>query len=153
MYGDRLILCYMDTDSFILVIETEDVYKDLEKIKEYLDTSEFPVDHPLFSTENKKVVGKFSDESVEDGNIRFIKEYIALRSKMYYIDFDNTYAIENLKKKISELNSELESIPSEEYEKRKKKKHDIYKTEQKLKNLGVKICKAKGVKKSITSKF
>src|SRR5699024_3414396 len=105
MYGDRLILSYMDTDSFILVIETEDVYKDLEKIKEYLDTSEFPVDHPLFSTENKKVVGKFSDESVEDGNIRFIKEYIALRSKMYYIDFDNTYAIENLKKKMSELNS------------------------------------------------
>src|SRR5699024_8917086 len=108
MYDNKINLCYMDTDSFILEIETEDVYKDFEEIKVHLDTSEFPENHPLFSTENKKVVGKFSDESVEDGNIRFIKEYIALRSKMYYIDFDNTYAIENLKKKISELNSELE---------------------------------------------
>ena len=28
-YGDKVRLCYMDTDSFILHIETEDFYKDI----------------------------------------------------------------------------------------------------------------------------
>ena len=27
-YGDRAKLCYMDTDSFIIYVETEDFYKD-----------------------------------------------------------------------------------------------------------------------------
>ena len=27
-YGDRAKLCYMDTDSFIICVETEDFYKD-----------------------------------------------------------------------------------------------------------------------------
>ena len=28
-YGDNVKICYMDTDSFIMHIKTEDVYKDI----------------------------------------------------------------------------------------------------------------------------
>ena len=42
-----------DTDSMILNIKTEDVYKDMEKLLDELDTSGYPKDHPLYSEENK----------------------------------------------------------------------------------------------------
>ena len=39
-YGDRAKLCYMDTDSFVIYIETEDFYKDIARdIKRLFDTS------------------------------------------------------------------------------------------------------------------
>ena len=28
-YGDKVKLCYMDTDSFVIYVETEDFYKDI----------------------------------------------------------------------------------------------------------------------------
>ena len=30
-YGDKARLCYMDTDSFVIYIKTEDFYKDMMK--------------------------------------------------------------------------------------------------------------------------
>ena len=39
-YGDRAKLCYMDNDSFVIYIETEDFYKDIARdIKRLFDTS------------------------------------------------------------------------------------------------------------------
>ena len=34
----------------------------MEKIKDDLDTSDYPKDHKLYSDKNKKVIGKFKDE-------------------------------------------------------------------------------------------
>ena len=31
-YGEKAKLCYMDTDSFIVYINTDDIYKDIQKI-------------------------------------------------------------------------------------------------------------------------
>ena len=31
-YGDNVKLCYMDTDSFIMYIKTEDFYKDIAEM-------------------------------------------------------------------------------------------------------------------------
>ena len=76
---NNIDLCYHDTDSFILNIKTEDVYKDLEKIKEDLDTSEYPKEHPLFNLKNKKVIGKFKDEL----NGKIISEAVFIRAKNY----------------------------------------------------------------------
>lgn len=76
-------IIFSDTDSMVLNIFTEDVYKDLEKIKDHLDTSNYPKDHFLYSTENKKVIGKFKDEL--SGNI--ITEFIAIRSKVYGYEY------------------------------------------------------------------
>ena len=35
-------LLYTDTDSFVLEVETEDYYKDMERRKELYDTSNYP---------------------------------------------------------------------------------------------------------------
>ena len=55
-YGDRVELLYTDTDSLLLEIQTEDVYRDMGKHADLYDTSGYPEDHPLHSTANKKVL-------------------------------------------------------------------------------------------------
>ena len=35
-YNDRVILCYMDTDSFIMHINTEEFYEDIAKMVRYI---------------------------------------------------------------------------------------------------------------------
>ena len=44
-YGDNVKLCYMDTDSFIMNIKTEDFYKDIaNNVEKRFDTSIYEVD-------------------------------------------------------------------------------------------------------------
>ena len=43
-----------DTDSLIFNIKTDDVYKDMEKIIDELDTSGYPKDHPSYSEKKIK---------------------------------------------------------------------------------------------------
>ena len=52
-YGDQTKRLYSDTDSLLLAIETEDLYKDFESMQEELDFSDYPRDHPLYSDSNK----------------------------------------------------------------------------------------------------
>ena len=82
-YGDKVRLAYTDTHSFILAIETDDVYEDLLKpeLKDHMDFSDYATSHKCFNTVNKKVLGTFKDE--ENGKI--IKEVICLKPKMYAI--------------------------------------------------------------------
>ena len=41
-YGDRAKLCYMDTDSFVIYIETEDFYKDIANdVEKWFDASNY----------------------------------------------------------------------------------------------------------------
>ena len=51
-------LLYTDTDSFILKIETEDIYKDIEKDIDFYETSNYKKDHFLFNEKNKKSIRK-----------------------------------------------------------------------------------------------
>ena len=47
-YGEKIKLCYMDTDSFILYIKTDDIYKDTaEYVETRFDTSNQELDRPL----------------------------------------------------------------------------------------------------------
>ena len=56
-YGSNIKLCYMDTDSFVYDIETEDFYKDIaEDVETRFDTSGY-CDRPLPIGKNKKVIG------------------------------------------------------------------------------------------------
>ena len=58
-YGDNVKLCYMDTDSFITYIKTEDFYKDIaDDVECKFDTSNYEVDRPLSTGKNDKVVLK-----------------------------------------------------------------------------------------------
>ena len=83
-YGDRLKLCYMDTDSYIYDIRTEDFYKDIaDDVETRFYTSAYSGNRPLPIGKNKKVIGLMKDEL----GGRIMKEFIALRAKMYsYID-------------------------------------------------------------------
>ena len=81
LYGDSCQLLYMNTDSLLLEIETEDVYKDMSQNQGLYDTSDYPKDHPLYSLANKKVLGKLKDKRAG----RAVAEYVGLRPKMYSI--------------------------------------------------------------------
>ena len=50
--------CYMDTESFIIHIKTEDTYEDMEDdVQQRSDTSNYEVHRPLLASKNKKVSG------------------------------------------------------------------------------------------------
>ena len=56
-YGDRAKLCYTDTDSFIIYIETEDLYKDIANdVDRWFDRSDYDENdkRPLPIGKNKK---------------------------------------------------------------------------------------------------
>jgi hypothetical protein len=86
IYKDKIKLVMTDTDSFIYEIETEDLYQDIltHKIQDQFDFSDYPKDHPLYSTKNKKVIGMFKDEC----NGKIMNMIVALRSKMYAFDVE-----------------------------------------------------------------
>ena len=70
----------MDTDSFVLTINTKDIIKDLKNSEDIFDFSNLDKNHELFSNKNKKVVGKFKLETPV--NI-WVDEFVCLRIKMY----------------------------------------------------------------------
>ena len=81
-YGDKARLCYMDTDSFVMHIKTEDFYKDIAgDVERWFDTSNYDEKdkRPLPIGKNKKVIGLFKDEL--GGKI--MTEFCALRAKAY----------------------------------------------------------------------
>ena len=54
-YNDSVKLCYMDTDSFIMNIKTEDFYYDIANdVEERFDTSNYEVDRTLPTGKSKK---------------------------------------------------------------------------------------------------
>ena len=54
-YGKKAKLCYMDTDSFIMHIKTEDFYEDLaDDVEKRFDTSNYEADRPLPKGKDKK---------------------------------------------------------------------------------------------------
>src|SRR5277367_6297811 len=61
-YGDKVELVYTDTDSLILLIETENIYKDMLEMHKHFDLSDYPSEHDLVKSlperawkRNKKV--------------------------------------------------------------------------------------------------
>ena len=79
-YNDNVKLCYMDTDSFIMNIITNDFYKDIASdVENRYDTSNYEVNRPLPTGKNKKVIGLMKDEL--GGKI--ITEFVTLRPKTY----------------------------------------------------------------------
>ena len=84
-YGNKAKLLFTDTDSLTYEIKTEDIYQDFWNDKEKFDNSDYPESSPYFYNKNKKVLGKFKDETQ---GIPII-EFVGLRSKMYSYIKDN----------------------------------------------------------------
>lgn len=78
-YGARIQLLMTDTDSLMYSVETDNVYEDMKADLHLFDTSDYPKEHPCYSSTNKKVLGKFKDET----NGKPIREFVGLRAKCY----------------------------------------------------------------------
>ena len=79
-YGNDVKLCYMDKDSSIMNIKTNDFYEDIANDAENrFDTSNYEVNRQLPMGKNKKIIGLMKDEL--GGKI--ITEFVTLRPKTY----------------------------------------------------------------------
>ena len=78
-YGDNLQLCYMDTDSLVYHIKTEDSYADIANDLPTRFNTYGYYDRPLPIGMNKNVIRLIKDEL--GGAI--MTEFIALRPKLY----------------------------------------------------------------------
>ena len=108
-YPDARLL-FTDTDSLTYEIEANDVYQDFREDKHLFDNSDYPESSPFFDNTNKKVIGKFKDESPEIP----IVEFVGLRSKMYSYKKDN-------KKEGSRAKGIKESVKEQQF------RHENYK--------------------------
>ena len=82
-YGNKVKLCYTDTDSFIINIKTNDFYEDIASdVENRFDTSNYEVNRPLPMGKNKKVIGLMKDEL--GGKV--IAEFATLRPKTFLTD-------------------------------------------------------------------
>ena len=87
-YKDKAKLCYMDTNSFVIHIFTEDLFEDINNdVERWFDTSNYDKNdkRPLSISMNKKVIGLFKDEL--GGKI--MKEFCVLRAKIYTYSMDD----------------------------------------------------------------
>ena len=85
-YKDKINLLYMDTDSFVLEVETDDFFKDTrDDLKEWIDTSNYhkdmvlPDEYKKKASVNKKVIGKMKNE-LGKGHMN---EFIAISPEVY----------------------------------------------------------------------
>ena len=70
----------MDTDSFIVHVKAEDIYKDIaEDVEKRFDTSNFEINRPLPLGKNKKVIGLMKGELGR----QIMKEFFGLRATTY----------------------------------------------------------------------
>jgi len=128
-YGDKITLCYTDTDSFVLEIHTDDVYQDIiNNFLDHFDLSNYNDNHPIFNNKSSEeineikgkncgVLGKFKDEL--SGNI--MSKFIGLRAKSYYFDSWDPIKMKDIspkKKNKGTKNTVLENeITGDDYEK------------------------------------
>ena len=78
-YPDSQLL-FTDTDSLFYHIKSEkDIYEEFWVDRELFDNSDYPKSSKFFFNENKKVIGKFKDETAG----KPILEFVGLKSKMY----------------------------------------------------------------------
>ena len=63
-YSEKPKLCYMETDSFIIFIKTDETYSDITADAETrFGTSDYVLQKPIPEEKNKKTIGLMKDES------------------------------------------------------------------------------------------
>ena len=53
-YGENIRLCYMDKDSFIAYVKTDDIYKNVADVEKKVYSLNYQIDRPLPKGTNKK---------------------------------------------------------------------------------------------------
>ena len=70
----------MDSDSFIVYIKTDDIYKDIaEDVETMFDTSNYELNRPLPKGKSNKVIGAMKDKLGR----KIMEELLGLRAKTY----------------------------------------------------------------------
>ena len=76
-YGENLTLCYMDTDSLVYRIKTEDFYADIvDDVPTRFDTSGYCLNRPLPVGMNKKLYSFRKLDGAEDKKCKGIKKCV-----------------------------------------------------------------------------
>ena len=97
-YQKNAKLCYMDNDSFIINIKTEDVYEDIaDDVEKRFDKSNYEVNKLLPTGKNLKMIWLMKDELGE----KIMTDFVALRPKTcsYLMDDGNTDSATHVIKK------------------------------------------------------
>ena len=58
VFDNKLEVCFTDTDSLLYAIQSSNIFKTLEKIKDWMDFSNYPKTHFLYSDVNKNTPGR-----------------------------------------------------------------------------------------------
>jgi hypothetical protein len=82
---ENVNLCFTDTDSLCYNFKGFDIFDFMKNNKYHFDLSDYPKDHPLYCADNKKVIGKFKNET----NEKLITEFVGLRPKLYSFKTDD----------------------------------------------------------------
>jgi hypothetical protein len=81
---ENIDLLFTDTDSLCYHIKNQDPFQIMKDNKSLFDLSNYNRTDDLFDGTNKKVIGKFKNESIKQ-----ITEFVGLRSKCYSYLVDN----------------------------------------------------------------
>ena len=93
-YHEKATFCYMDIDSFIVQIKTDDIHKEIaEDMETRFDISNFELARPLPKEKNEKVIGSVKDKLGE----QVLKEFVGLREKSCKYLKDNNDKDKNAK--------------------------------------------------------
>ena len=86
-YGENTKRCCMDTDSFIVHVKTDNIYKTVaEDVETRFDTSNFELDRAVPKGKKKDNIELMKDELGR----KIMKELFGLRAKTYSYLKDNT---------------------------------------------------------------
>ena len=77
---ENLQLHYVDTDAFILSVNTKDIIRDLKNLENIFNFSNLDENHKIFGNRNKKLLDFFK---LQTAKLFWIDEFVCLRSKMY----------------------------------------------------------------------
>ncbi|XP_050516578.1 uncharacterized protein LOC126891446 [Diabrotica virgifera virgifera] len=93
MYKDDVTLCYTDTDSLILEINTDNVYNDIKNNISYFDTSNYPIDNIHGIPKTQSVIGKMKDEFKGVP----VESFIGTGAKAYCVKLSNSNLLKKAK--------------------------------------------------------
>ena len=79
-HANQLKLLFTDTDSLAYAVKTDSIYEHMvEDAASKYDFSEYPLNHPLYDSSNRKTLGYFKDEL----NSVPMEKFVGLRPTCY----------------------------------------------------------------------
>ena len=120
--GTKSKLCFTDTDSFLYILQSDDIYADMLENHQEFDFSGYPNSHKMFrglakddiehlKKKNKKVLNKMKDEL--NGNPML--EFVAPRVKVYSFTYEKEVFVDANGNEVDEENAvETKTVISNE---------------------------------------